>query len=62
MELEGTKLGELKALVDGAVEDYLKAHKGNKAASVRVRKAMQDAKTLAHDLKKEMLETRKKKD
>ena len=60
-ELEGTKLGELKALVDGACDDYVKAHSGNKAASVRVRQAMQSAKLLAHDLKKEMLATRKKK-
>lgn len=59
-ELQGTSLGKLKALVDGACEDYMKAHKGNKAASVRVRKAMQEVKLLAHALKKEMLSTRKK--
>lgn len=59
-ELQGTKLGQLKALVDGAVDDYLKAHKGNKAAGVRVRKALQEAKLLAHETKKELLGLRKK--
>ena len=59
-ELVGTKLGELKELVDGACADYLKAHKGNKAASVRVRKTMGTAKDLALELRKEMLATRKK--
>lgn len=60
-ELAGTKLGELKALVDGAVADYLKAHGGNKAASVRVRKAMKATKDLAHEIRNvEMLELRKK--
>ena len=62
MDLEGTKLGALKALVEEACADYEKAHAGNKAASVRVRQAMQSVKLLAHDLKKEMLATRKKKD
>lgn len=60
-ELEGTKLGELKKLVDGAVADYVKAHKGNKAASVRVRKSMKSARDLAHEIRTvEMLELRKK--
>ena len=58
-ELEGTKLGSLKVLVDKAVKDYLKAHSGNKAAGVRVRKAMGEVKALAHDLRKEMLNVRK---
>ena len=63
MELEGTKLGELKALVEGAVEDYLKTHKGNKAAGVRVRKAMKAVKDLAHEIRNvEVMELRKKKD
>lgn len=61
-ELAGTKLAELKALVDGMCEDYVKAHAGNKAASVRVRGALQEVKLRAHDLKKEMLSVRKKKE
>jgi hypothetical protein len=60
-ELEGTQLGALKALVDGTVADYLKAQKGNKAASVRVRKAMKAVKDQAHAIRNvEMLELRKK--
>lgn len=62
MELSDTKLGKLKAMVDGAVDDYMKAHKGNKAAGVRVRKVLQEVKLLAHDTKKELLELRKKED
>ena len=58
-EFEGTKFGDLKALVDKAAKDYLKAHNGNKAAGVRVIKAMGEVKTLAHDLRKEMLNVRK---
>jgi hypothetical protein len=59
-ELSGTSFGELKCLVDGAVDDYVKAQKGNKAAGVRVRKALQSVKLLAHSIKKELLTTRKK--
>ena len=60
-ELEGTKLGELKALVDGVVEDYHKTRKGNKAAGVRVRKAMKAVKDLAHEIRnKEVMSFRKK--
>ena len=60
-ELEGTKLGQLKKWVDGVVDDYLKARKGNKAAGVRVRKAMKDVKDLAHEIRNvEIMELRKK--
>lgn len=62
-ELEGTKLGELKTMLEEVTADYLKAHKGNKAASVRVRKAMKAVKDLAHAVRNvEMLELRKKED
>jgi hypothetical protein len=60
MELKGTKLGRIKELVDGAVEDYFKAHAGNKTAGKRVRAILQEIKLLAHDTKKELLEVRKK--
>jgi hypothetical protein len=39
-------------------EDFEKAETGNKAAQTRVRKAMQDVKNLAQDIRKEMLEVR----
>lgn len=60
MSLEGTKLGKIKELVDGMVEDYLKALSGNKSAGTRARKVLQEVKLLAHDTKKELLEVRKK--
>ena len=56
-----TKLGQLKALLEGTQKDYDKALGGNKAASVRVRKAMKAVKDLAHEIRNvEMLEARKK--
>ncbi len=39
-------------------EDYQKAKGGNKAASTRVRKVMQDIKNLAQQIRQEMLENR----
>jgi len=39
-------------------DDVEKAMKGNKAATSRVRKVMQDVKNLAQDIRKEMLELR----
>ncbi|MFT5198692.1 MAG: hypothetical protein ACI87O_001350 [Planctomycetota bacterium] len=38
--------------------DVERAEEGNKAATSRVRKAMQDIKNLAQDVRKEMLELR----
>jgi hypothetical protein len=61
-ELEGTSFGKLKAMIDGAADDYVKALSGNKSAGVRVRGILQDAKLLAHSIKKELLAVRKKKD
>ena len=40
-------------------EDVLKAAGGNKAAGTRVRKAMQDMKNMAQDMRKAILETQK---
>jgi hypothetical protein len=59
MELEGTTLGKIKELVDGAVEDYLKAHQGNKTAGKRARAALMDVKNLAHAARKELVDIRK---
>lgn len=39
-------------------EDYEKGKGGNKAAGTRVRKAMQEIKNLAQEIRKEMLDNR----
>ncbi|MEZ6317341.1 MAG: hypothetical protein R3B49_01115 [Phycisphaerales bacterium] len=51
-------LDKMQALVESCREDYNKAKGGNKAAGTRVRKAMQDIKNMAQDIRKEMLDTR----
>ena len=48
----------LVQLITTVREDVEKAQAGNKAAQTRVRKAMQDVKNLAQDIRKEMLEVR----
>ena len=48
----------LVQMVTAVREDVEKAQAGNKAAQTRVRKAMQDVKNLAQDIRKEMLEVR----
>jgi hypothetical protein len=46
---------ELKSLVDSLEEDFSKFYdKGNKAAGTRVRKGMQDLKTVAQDIRVEV--------
>ena len=49
---------QLVQAVNAARADVEKAEAGNKAATSRVRKAMQDIKNLAQDIRKEMLEVR----
>lgn len=49
---------ELKRIVEQAEDDVAKAEGGNKAAGTRVRKAMQDIKNAAQDVRKKILETR----
>ena len=49
------KLGQV---FESTKEDMAKAEAGNKAACARVRKAMQDIKNLAQEIRKEMLELR----
>jgi len=44
--------------LEASKEDVAKAEAGNKAACARVRKAMQDVKNIAQDIRKEMLELR----
>jgi hypothetical protein len=58
--LQGTKLGEIQTLVEECIEDYLKAIAGGKLATTRVRKRMLSVKTLALEIRKDMIEARKK--
>ena len=48
----------LVQVVNEARVDLEKAEAGNKAATSRVRKAMQDVKNIAQEIRKEMLELR----
>ncbi len=48
----------LAQTIADAREDVEKAETGNKAATSRVRKAMQAVKAIAQDIRKEMLELR----
>jgi hypothetical protein len=48
----------LKNLVASVEDDLRKAAGGNKAAGTRVRKAMQEVKNVAQELRKKVLETR----
>jgi hypothetical protein len=49
----------LKRILDECEPDVLKAAGGNKAAGTRVRKAMQDVKNVAQDLRKSILDAQK---
>ncbi|HUW81699.1 MAG TPA: histone H1 [Phycisphaerae bacterium] len=49
---------QLKKLIEEVAEDIAKAEGGNKAAGTRVRKAMQDIKSTAQELRKKILEVR----
>ncbi|MBO6576679.1 MAG: hypothetical protein JJ896_13705 [Rhodothermales bacterium] len=52
-----SKFSELKSFVDGLEEDFNKFFdKGNKAAGTRVRKAMQDLKAMAQDIRVQVQE------
>lgn len=53
-----TYYDQLVAKVEETRADVEKAEEGNKAATSRVRKSMQEIKALAQDLRKEMLELR----
>ena len=48
----------LVAAVEAARPDVEKAEKGNKAATSRVRKSMQEVKAIVQEIRKEMLERR----
>jgi hypothetical protein len=49
---------ELKRMVESIADDVAKAEGGNKAAGTRVRKAMQDIKNAAQEVRKKILEVR----
>lgn len=50
-----SKFADLKGFVDGLEDDFNKFYdKGNKAAGTRVRKAMQDLKKAAQDIRVEV--------
>jgi len=54
------KLNELKQLLDLLEVDLLKFYdKGNKAASIRARKTLQDIKAQAQEIRVDVSETRK---
>ena len=53
------KFEEIKALIEAVEEDVDKFYvKGNKAAAVRIRKAMQDVKNLAQEVRLHVQETK----
>lgn len=53
------KFEELKSIVETLSDDVEKFYtKGNKAAGVRIRKAMQDVKVLAQDIRINVQETK----
>ena len=49
---------DLKQLIASAEDDLAKAKGGNKAAGTRVRKAMQDVKNAAQEVRKKILDLR----
>jgi hypothetical protein len=50
-----SRFADLKGFVDGLEDDFSKFYdKGNKAAGTRVRKAMQDLKTMAQGIRVEV--------
>jgi len=49
---------KLKELVDDCADDLEKAEKGNKSAGTRVRKAMQDIKKQAQEVRQAILKLR----
>jgi hypothetical protein len=49
---------QLKTMVLQVEEDLAKAEGGNRAAGTRVRKAMQDIKNMAQEIRKRILEVR----
>ena len=57
-EIMSDNFNKLVSILDDARGDVEKAEAGNKAATSRVRKSMQEIKALAQELRKEMLQLR----
>lgn len=55
-------LEQMESQLNAIKEDYQKGKGGNKAAGTRVRKAMQEIKNLAQDIRKAMLDAREGED
>ncbi|MEL6328487.1 MAG: histone H1 [Planctomycetota bacterium] len=51
-------LEQIEQQLNAIKEDYQKGKGGNKAAGTRVRKAMQEVKNLAQQIRQEMLDSR----
>lgn len=49
---------KLRRMIEEIADDVLKAEGGNKAAGTRVRKAMQDIKTCAQEIRQKILNIR----
>ena len=62
LRLTDEEYEKLKRLVESVSEDVAKAQGGNKAAGTRVRKAMQDVKNAAQEVRKKILEVRSEQD
>jgi len=59
--MEQTSLNKLKELVSGFESDFNKfSEKGNKAAGTRARKALQEIRNLAKDIRTEISDAKKK--
>lgn len=52
------EFNKLKELVEGCADDLEKAEKGNKSAGTRIRKAMQDIKKQAQEVRQAILKKR----
>lgn len=50
---------KLKEIIEECADDLAKAENGNRSAGTRVRKAMQDIKAAAQELRKAILEQQK---
>lgn len=60
--MEQNSLQQLKALITEFEADYTKfSEKGNKAAGTRARKALQDVRNLAKDIRTEISNAKKEK-
>ena len=59
-EVQMESYEKLKRVLDEIQDDVDKCRGGNKAAGTRVRKAMQDIKSIAQEVRKEVLDVRDK--